>query len=265
MTRLRAREVHDPVRLPGLAAVLGERLLPARGRRRDSGPDEAHADRPALERVVSLEHAGVAVEAAEHRRVELARAARVRPVDRPPLLLRVEEAEGHAGEAAGVVRPELVLVPEAVEDRSRDDRRLELVPLVRAREPLAEPAVLHLPGAHPEVEVARRSPWSRLRSSSRCLPVVDSFDASEQIGRFMPSICARLGACSLRPPACSRCSSCSRRSRSRPGGRSRTGSRSTRARCGATSSGSRSSASPSRGSAASAAATASVPATGSRR
>src|SRR4051794_41428234 len=50
-----ARELHDPVRLPGRAAVEGEALLPVGALRRDLRPVEAHADRHALEHVVALE------------------------------------------------------------------------------------------------------------------------------------------------------------------------------------------------------------------
>ena len=151
-----AREVHRPVRLPRPAAVVGERLLPARRLRPHARPDEADEDRAAVEGVRALEDAGVAFEPTEDRRVEHARAAAVGPVDRPQPRLRVEEAERHPDGAAVVARAELVLVAEAVEQRPRDDRRPELVPLVRAREPLAQPAVADVPAAEPEVEVPRR-------------------------------------------------------------------------------------------------------------
>ena len=64
--------------------------------RRDARPREAHPDRSAAERVVTLEDARVAGEPADHRWVEEPRPPAVRPVDRPQLRLGVVEAEGHA-------------------------------------------------------------------------------------------------------------------------------------------------------------------------
>src|SRR5438094_4870008 len=58
--------VHHPVGLPGVAAVLGERLLPARCPRRHARPDEPHQDRPTLEDVLGFEDAAVTVERADH-------------------------------------------------------------------------------------------------------------------------------------------------------------------------------------------------------
>ena len=49
----------------------------------DLRPDEAHADRPALERVGALEHPDAVGERADDGRIEAAAAAAVGPVDRP--------------------------------------------------------------------------------------------------------------------------------------------------------------------------------------
>src|SRR5207342_574634 len=76
------------------------------------------------------------------------------PVDRPSARRRVEEPKRHADEAAGVARPELVLVSEPAQDRVGHARRLELVPLVGAGERGPKASIVHLPPAHPEVEVA---------------------------------------------------------------------------------------------------------------
>src|SRR6187401_296820 len=132
-----AREVVDPVGLPSLAAVVRERLLPARARRGHPRPGEADADRLAPEDVVALEDAGVARERSDHGRVEQPRPAAVGPVDRPLARDRVEEAKRHPDEAAVVVGAVGVLVAEAAEDRPGLALGLELVPVVGAREPLA--------------------------------------------------------------------------------------------------------------------------------
>ena len=55
-----------------------------------------------------------------------------------------------------MVGAELVLVGDAVEQQASDDRRLELFPVVRPREPFAEAPVVDVPPAHPEVEVPCR-------------------------------------------------------------------------------------------------------------
>src|SRR5581483_10620471 len=103
-------EVADEVCLPGLAAVLGEGLLPARRRRRHTRPGVADEDVAALERVRALEDPDVTVEPADHRRLERAGVAAIGPVDRPELRLGIEEAERHAHVAARVVGEEHVLV-----------------------------------------------------------------------------------------------------------------------------------------------------------
>src|ERR1700709_153912 len=137
---LRPRHGHRPVRLPRLAAVGRERLLPARRLRTFVPPDEADADGPPLERVVAEKEAGLAVEPAEDRRFKHAAPA-VDPIDGPLLRLRIEEAEGHADEAGPEVGPELVLVAEAAEQGTGATGRLALIPLRRALEPLAETPV----------------------------------------------------------------------------------------------------------------------------
>src|SRR4029079_4492638 len=94
-------------------------------------PGEADEDRAAAMDVLAVKDAEVALEAADDRWVELPGAARGGPVDRPPALLRVEEAERHADEPAVVLRPEHVLVPQAVEDRPDDRPRAAHLPVLR--------------------------------------------------------------------------------------------------------------------------------------
>src|SRR5206468_10829218 len=136
------RHVHRPVGLPRLAAVGRERLLPARPPRSFVPPGEADADGAPLERIVAEEEArlagaNTAVESAEDRRLEHAAPA-VHPVDGPLFRRRIEEAEGHADEAGPEAGPEFVRVAEAAEQGVGVAVRLELLPLGRALEPLAE-------------------------------------------------------------------------------------------------------------------------------
>src|SRR4029453_15467946 len=112
------------------------------GRRgRHARPDETDEDRAPVEDVLSLEQPYVTVEPSDHRGVELPGPAAVRPVDPPALRVGVEEPEPHPREPPPVGRAENGFVAVPVEDRVRLARRLELLPLVRACEPPAKPAV----------------------------------------------------------------------------------------------------------------------------
>src|SRR5262249_59595461 len=125
--------------------------------------DEADAEGPALEGIVALEDAGVSVEPADHGRVERALPA-VRPVDRPASRSLVEEPEAHPREAAPELGAEDVLVAHAAQEGPGGDRGLELLPRRRTLEPLAQPPVVDLPGAHPEIEALCRSARRHLPS-----------------------------------------------------------------------------------------------------
>ena len=190
---LRPSEVGDEVRLPGLAAVLGERLLPPRRRRRHARPGVADEDRPSLEGVRPLEDPDVAGERADDRRIERAGVPAVRPVDRPELRLGIEEAERHADVAAGVVGQEHVLVAHPAEDRPSDALRLELVPLLAACEPFPQAPVAAVPASHPEVEIPRGAlcDHGRLAHRRPPRPVVTCLrHAIGEIGQIPPAICA---------------------------------------------------------------------------
>ena len=125
------REVHDPVRLPRLCRRRPRTPAPSAASA-SSTPDQVKRTRIGRPSNVSvaLEDARVSGERSDHRRVEQPGPSAVRPVDRPPLRVRVVEAERHADEAAAVVGAEHVLVPEPAGKRPRRDLRLELVPLV---------------------------------------------------------------------------------------------------------------------------------------
>src|SRR5262245_30806823 len=101
-----ARELHDPIGLPTLAAIVRERLLPSRGVGTELGPREEDLHGPTVVRVVAIELTAIAVEAADHRREERALLA-VDPIDRPPPFPKIEHAEGHSRPA---LRGELDLV-----------------------------------------------------------------------------------------------------------------------------------------------------------
>src|SRR5206468_3147025 len=88
-----AGELHDPVRLPGLASVRGEGLLPTTGGPGDRGPDEPDVDAAALEHLLVVELAVAVPEGADHGDVEDAGRAG-RPVDAPLPRPGVEQAQG---------------------------------------------------------------------------------------------------------------------------------------------------------------------------
>src|SRR6188474_2927195 len=92
---LDALDVLDPVRLPGLAAVLGERLLPAARVRLDVVPEVAHQDRLAVPDLVVVERAGavLAVERADGGRQRQPAQSVRGPVDAPLAGLLVVEAD----------------------------------------------------------------------------------------------------------------------------------------------------------------------------
>src|SRR5258708_6120158 len=63
-----SRELADPIHFPRLAAVVGERLLHPRGRRRQIEPDVPNEDGPALPLLLVEELAALAGELAGDRR-----------------------------------------------------------------------------------------------------------------------------------------------------------------------------------------------------
>src|SRR5688572_29925626 len=94
------RELHDPVRLPGLAAVGGTGLLPARRSGRDRGPQEASAHRLPVLHVVGAERTDAVHEGAAHRRADRPGGVTlVEPPDRPlaALLVPGAQADGAIG------------------------------------------------------------------------------------------------------------------------------------------------------------------------
>src|SRR4029450_3092567 len=93
---LHSREIHVPVGLPVIAFVERERLLPARGAVGDARPQVAHTDGAAIVRVVAVEGADALLEAAVHRREQMARPAAVEPVDRPAPDVGIPGAQAHA-------------------------------------------------------------------------------------------------------------------------------------------------------------------------
>src|SRR5437773_11939963 len=88
-----AGAVHDPVRLPGGAAVGGEGLLPAPRSVGDVRPEVADEDRAAVEGVVADEGADAVLEAAGYRGVEAGGRAAVEPPDAPLVGRRVEGSD----------------------------------------------------------------------------------------------------------------------------------------------------------------------------
>src|SRR4029450_435328 len=139
----------DPVRVPALAPVERERLLPGGRPLGDGLPGEADPDLHALDDVVALEHADAVPEAADAGRVELAVAHRRGPPDPPGPGAGVEQPQrepleaGPAREARRLVR---VDVPEAAEDRHDLRARVELDPArVVAHQQVGALAVLLLP------------------------------------------------------------------------------------------------------------------------
>src|SRR5262245_58767734 len=152
------RRIHDPVRIPGPAAVERERLLPLEGVVVDHGPLVANAYVHALEDVVALETTDpVVLEAADHRLVQQAAAIRRGPPDPPEPGLRLEQAEGEAlepGPTGKVGRVVGVAVTESGDDRARLRPRVELDPLVVERDERVDAlAVRDLPGPEEEVEI----------------------------------------------------------------------------------------------------------------
>src|SRR6266516_2123497 len=156
-SRVLAGHDHDPIRLPALALVIRERLLPACRRRGDLAPVAPDLDRGPAQHVVALEASASVGESALDRRVEVSGPPGRRPPDAPQSSLRVVQAQRHPFVRPPVgerVRLEAVDVAEPIEDRTRLPGRLELHPL-RARpvEDVDELAVVDTPPSEPEVEV----------------------------------------------------------------------------------------------------------------
>ena len=150
----KAGGVHVPVGLPGLAVIGGELLAPLGRRLGDVGPGEAAQDRLPVVHVWSLEDASaVGAERADHGVLVHPPDGAVDPVDRPCPRLGVERAQG---EAAGrlVGQGELVDGDRAVEVGPRAPWRGERRPLAAVGERRGQPAVVDLPVADDEVEVA---------------------------------------------------------------------------------------------------------------
>ena len=119
-----------------------------------SVPAERDEDGPPGVLVLASKHSLVAVEPAHDRREE-PRPVAVDPVDPPEPVRQVEQAQRHALEEVPFLHAGLVDVAEAAEDPVHHGAGLELVPFVRAREPLAQAPVADHPFALEEVEVAR--------------------------------------------------------------------------------------------------------------
>src|SRR5207249_4063401 len=76
-------KLHDPVGLPGLAAVGRERLFPTAGIRGVDVPDEAVENVPAFEHFLRIEFSARAIELADHWHIHSSRMAAGRPIDAP--------------------------------------------------------------------------------------------------------------------------------------------------------------------------------------
>src|SRR6476620_1983258 len=148
-----SREIHRPVRLPGLPLVDGKRLLPGGPVGVDYGPDEADLDRLPLVRVNSVEFTPTIAESPGERRKEAA--GRIaRPMQGPLLARRIEQAQRQPGESLGGKR-DFVEVAGSTENRPDHAMRRELFPLVGTGQRLQQAAVSNRPGAKQEIEVLR--------------------------------------------------------------------------------------------------------------
>src|SRR4029450_7001119 len=165
----------DPVGVPGLAVVEGERLVPGGRVGGDVLPCEAHFQRHAVDDIVALEQADAVAEPADDGRgelavtdrrgppeppdaaakpaddgrVELAVTDRRGPPDPPEAGLGLEQPQRESFESGPPRELECVVrvdVPEAAEDRARLAVRLELDPFAVGFEEVDPLAVWPLPG-----------------------------------------------------------------------------------------------------------------------
>src|SRR5205823_14530684 len=88
-------KLHDPVGLPGLAAVGRERLFPTAGIRGVDVPDEAVENVPAFEHFLRIEFSARAIELADHWQRHSFRMAAGRPIDAPLARCGIIETHRH--------------------------------------------------------------------------------------------------------------------------------------------------------------------------
>src|SRR5262245_22919574 len=151
---LSASECHDPVRLPGLAAVFGERLLPPSDVDLWSRPQKATQHRLAPHALFAVELADATEKSSGHWGKEGPRVPRIRPVDRPLGGRRIEQTHGDAFEGCTVTdRAITIEMPETAEKRCDVGGRLEFSPFGGVSQPFFQVAVLNLPGSEDKVEV----------------------------------------------------------------------------------------------------------------
>lgn len=176
----------DPVDLPRGAAIGGERLLETAVVRIENVDDEAHQDRLAREGVGAVEDAALAaVEAAAHGHVERS-AVHARVVQGPAPALRVEQAQGHAfdaAERAGDV--ELHEIRATTQQRKDDAGARVLAPLLRTAQRLQKPSYRGAPAAVLEIEIVRRADRRLIDRAGRTIAGT----------RLQRGICAGCDAC----------------------------------------------------------------------
>src|SRR5689334_1674189 len=123
---------------------------------RSETPPDLH--RPTFEHFVRQERSDSVLESAESRRTDLGRSAAAQVPVRPRVRLRVEGADSESSCGAGrAMSDALVHVHETVEQGHAAGRAFEFLPVVAAREPLLQPAMVNAPGSEEEVEVVSGS------------------------------------------------------------------------------------------------------------
>src|SRR5258706_13858912 len=162
-------EFGDPVSFPGLAAVVGERLLEPEGPGGDIREDEAHEDGSVVQGFLVVELAAAVLEAARHGDAQLALGA-VGEGDAPLVRGRVVYADAHAFDVAcGPVQLQFADVGLAVPPGPYDRRPVVLDPGVGAGERMQTPRQMALPVAELEIEIVR--PTERRRDGPGGLAV----------------------------------------------------------------------------------------------
>src|SRR5262245_11552708 len=130
-----SREVADPVRFPGLAAVRGARLLPPCRARRDMRPDDARQNLATVDRILAEERADTVRERAARRRADDVRIATVEPPAEPFLFRRIECTQPDAAhDAARKVHDVVADVAVAAEHRPIHERAVRGFPVLTADE-----------------------------------------------------------------------------------------------------------------------------------